>query len=141
MKNGLKKMKNSILVPEGYYSAMIVDSSRRLTRRGSGVYVLFKFQILEGFHKGKHVYANPLISGKDEVAKKKGLMIIDDISRACGLLAINELSDLHHIPLSIKVKLVPANKDYPESNKIVTIFQKKIENKDFKLKKIDSIPF
>ena len=43
-------------LPEGYYNVIAIDSEIRDTKAGTGNYLQFKFEVLDGQHKGRYIW-------------------------------------------------------------------------------------
>jgi hypothetical protein len=91
-------------IPAGKYLAMIVESEEKPTKSGSGSYLQFKFQILEGEYKGRFVWARLNLNNPNATAVQIAKAELSAICRAVGLLIPGESVNLHNLPLVISVK-------------------------------------
>ena len=91
------------VLPEGKYDAVIVESSMKATKSGTGKYLELKF-LLTKRHKGRYLWArlnlhNPKIKAV-AMAKRE----LAAICTAVGVLRPTDSHDLHDIPLTLIVK-------------------------------------
>ena len=91
-------------IPAGKYLAMIVDSQIRQTRRGDGRYLQLTFQILEGSHKGRLVWARLNLENPNPTAVRIARAELAAICRAVGVPAPKDSVELHNLPLVIQVE-------------------------------------
>ena len=107
-------------IPAAWYNMAITGSEIKATKAGTGKYINFEHTVLDGEFKGRkiwnmvnHINPNPTAV---EIAQKT----LATLCRAVGKKAIADTQELHGIPLTAKVKIVPASGDYPAKNGIVT---------------------
>jgi hypothetical protein len=92
-------------VPAGNYIAAIVESEMKPTKTGNGRYLELKFQVIEGEHKGRNLWARLNLDNPNELAVKIARSDLSAICRAVGVMQPKDSCELHDLPLSIKVKL------------------------------------
>lgn len=92
-------------LPAGKYLAMIVDSSMRQNKAGTGQYLEMVFQILEGEYKGRQLWARLNLVNPNETAMKIAQGELSAICRAVGVMTPGDSVELHNLPLVVKVKL------------------------------------
>jgi len=90
-------------IPPGDYTAIITDSESKQTKSGNGEYLQFAFQIVEGEHKGRVLWARLNLDNPSETAVKIAKGELSAICRAVDVLTPNDPVELHNIPLVIKV--------------------------------------
>ena len=92
-------------IPAGKYQAIITESEAKATKNGSGTYLQFTFEIIEGEYKGRKIWerlnlANP---NAQAVAISRGRL--SAICRAVGVMTPRDSIELHNLPLTISVRL------------------------------------
>jgi hypothetical protein len=91
-------------IPAGKYVVMITESQEKENRSGSGSYLQFTFQILEGEYKGRLVWARLNLQHPNVTAVQIAKAELSAICRAVGILKPTNSEQLHHLPLVITVK-------------------------------------
>jgi hypothetical protein len=122
-------------IPAGKHLAVIIDSEMRPNKAGTGSYLQLTFQLLEGEHKGRLLWARLNLDHPNPAAVAIARAELAAICRAVGVLAPQDSAELHDLPLMIHVKCVKRNdngevvneiKDY--SPKVVTPKQQQSAN-------------
>ncbi len=90
-------------IPAGKYLAIITETEMKPTKAGTGQYLQLTFQVLEGEHKGRLVWARLNLDNPSEMAVKIARAELSAICRAVGVLAPKDSIELHNLPLTIKV--------------------------------------
>jgi len=91
-------------IPAGKYLAAIIDSKMKPTKSGKGHYLELTFQILEGEFKGRQVWARLNLDNPNAQTVKIARGELSAICRAVGVMAPNDSTDLHNLPLVITVR-------------------------------------
>jgi hypothetical protein len=91
-------------LPAGKYLAVITESEMKPTKSGTGSYLQFTFEILDGQFKGRKVWARLNLANSNEMTVKIAQAELSAICRAVGVLAPNDSVELHNLPLMITVK-------------------------------------
>jgi len=91
-------------IPAGKYLAVITESETKPTKSGTGSYLQFTFEILEGPHKGRHLWARLNLDNPNDTAVKIARAELSAICRAVGVMAPNDSVELHNLPLMITVR-------------------------------------
>ena len=94
-------------IPEGYYTASINSTEERETSSRNGSYLRVVFEVIEGEHKGRSIFLNLNLNNPSAVAVRIARAELNAICSACGVLNPKDSSDLHDIPLQIRVKTSP----------------------------------
>jgi hypothetical protein len=92
-------------VPEGEYLAVITESQQKATKAGTGHYLELKFQIIEGEHKNRLLWARLNLDNPNQTAVNIAKAELSSICRAVGILTPGDSAELHDKPLKIKVVL------------------------------------
>jgi hypothetical protein len=91
-------------VPAGKYVAVITDSEMRPNKAGTGSYLQLSFQIIEGPHKGRCLWARLNLDNPNPTAVQIARAELSAVCRAVGVLAPKDSVELHDLPLLIHVK-------------------------------------
>lgn len=91
-------------IPAGKYLAVITESEMKPTKAGTGSYLQLTFAIVEGPHKNRLLWARLNLDNPNAVAVQMAKAELSAICRAVGVLAPNDSTDLHDLPLVIYVK-------------------------------------
>ena len=92
-------------IPAGEYTAMITDSEMKPTKNGAGEYLQLVFNICDGEHEGRKVFARLNLNNPNQTAVEIAQRELSAICHAVGVLTPNDSSDLHDKPMTIKVKI------------------------------------
>ncbi len=91
-------------LPAGKYLAVITDSEMKPTKAGTGSYLQLTFEIIDGPHKGRKVWARLNLVNNNETTVKIAQAELSALCRAVGVLAPNDSVELHNLPLVVTVK-------------------------------------
>ena len=105
-------------LPAGWYTAMIVDSQFKPTKAGTGEYLELTFEVVEGEHQNRKVWARLNLNNPNQTAVDIAQRELSAICRAVGIMTPQDSTDLHDKPLSIKVAIRPAGNGYDASNEV-----------------------
>lgn len=94
---------NFELLREGDYEAVITASEEKHNKAGTGRYLKLEFQIISGPAEKRKLWANINIDHPNEQTVKIARAELKRICYAVGVLKPNSSSDLHDIPMIIKV--------------------------------------
>lgn len=93
-------------LPAGKYLAVITDSGMKPTKAGTGSYLQLAFEILDGTFKGRKQWARLNLDNPNATAVQIARAELSAICRAVGVMAPNDSTELHNLPLMIQVKCV-----------------------------------
>ena len=91
-------------VPAGKYLAVITESEVKDNKLGTGSYLQFTFQVIEGEFKNRFLWARLNLNNPNATAVKIARAELSAICRAVGVMAPNDSAELHDLPLVISVK-------------------------------------
>jgi hypothetical protein len=91
-------------IPAGKYLAVITESEVKPNKAGTGSYLQFTFQIIEGEYKGRFLWSRLNLDNPNETAVKIARAELSSICRAVGVMAPKDSIELHDLPLVISVK-------------------------------------
>jgi len=90
-------------IPAGKYVAVITESEFKPTRSGVGRYLQLTFQIVEGEHKGRLLWARLCLDHPNAQTVRIARAELSAICRAAGVMAPKDSVELHNLPLVITV--------------------------------------
>lgn len=106
-------------IPAGWYNAVIDESEMKPTRDGSGAYLALRFNIIDGQYAGRKVFTRLNLRNQNPVAQDIAQKQLSTICHAVNVLQIQDSSQLHALPLQIRVKVTTdPTGQYEPSNEI-----------------------
>lgn len=106
-------------IPAGWYNAVIDESEMKPTRDGSGAYLALRFNIIDGQYAGRKVFTRLNLRNQNPVAQDIAQKQLSTICHAVNVLQIQDSSQLHALPLKIRVKVTTdPTGQYEPSNEI-----------------------
>jgi hypothetical protein len=106
------------IIPDGKYSAIIIDSEMKDTKAGTGQYLQLVFEIIGEKFKGRRLWSRLNLVNKNETAVKIAQAELSAICRAVGIMTPRDSSTLHNIPLIIDVGQEKNNQNDTMQNRI-----------------------
>jgi len=104
--NQVEPTTNFEAIPAGKYLALITDSEYKPNKAGTGSYLQLAFQVLDGAHKGRFLWARLNLDNPNATAMSIARSELSAICRAVGVMTPNDSVELHNMPLVIHVKCV-----------------------------------
>jgi hypothetical protein len=105
-------------LPPGNYLAMATKAQVKDTKDGTGKYLSVQFQILDGEHARRIVFANYNIKNKSPQATQIGLRQLGQLWEAAGLgRIVRDENDLLDKSVTLRIAL---RKDDPTQNEVVS---------------------
>jgi len=107
-------------LPEGWYDVKITDADVKTTKSGTGKYIKLAYQIIGADYSGRLVFDMITIINDNEKAVEIGKR---NLGSLMGAIGVNEVSDTDQLighDLQIKVKIKPAEGEYPEGNNVTS---------------------
>lgn len=92
-------------IPAGEYVAIITDSTMKPNKAGTGEYLALSFQIAEGEHKDRFVWANLNVVHTNEKAAQIARAELASLCKAAGVMTPKDSSELHDKPVLIRVAI------------------------------------
>lgn len=111
-------------IPAGKYMAVIAASEMKKNKKGTGQYLELTFQVIEGEHKGRSLWARLNLDNPDATAVKIARAELSAVCRAVGVLAPKDSVELHNLPLVIKVGM-KNREDNGEPTNVIKGYEKK----------------
>jgi hypothetical protein len=91
-------------LPAGKYLAAITESEMKPTKAGTGNFLQLTFQVLDGPHKGRLLWARLNLDNPNATAVQIARAELSAICRAVGVMAPRDSVELHNLPLVISVR-------------------------------------
>ena len=110
---------NSVdIIPPGEYVCHVTRSELKDNKKGTGKYLSFTIQVIEGEHKGFTLFDIMNVVHENKRAEEIGNRNFKNLVEACGLTEIEDTTELHGIPFIAVVATEPAQNGYPEKSKV-----------------------
>lgn len=93
------------LIPAGNYLALIENSELVTTKAGTGTMLALTFSILEGPYQHRKVFTRLNVQNQNAVAEQIGQRQLSQLCHAVGRLQISDSSELHLLPMVIRVAI------------------------------------
>lgn len=103
-------------IPSDWYKVRIVDSEMKPTSSGTGQYLEFTMEVVEGPYQNRKVFDRLNLQNPNQTAMEIAYSTLKEIYDACGVVRVDDSSQLHNIPMLAKVVVDPAGTD-PKSGK------------------------
>ena len=105
-------------LPAGYHICHITNSDKRDAKSGSGWYLWFEFEVREGKYAGRKVFWNCNMGNNNAEAVRIANAQFSALCRAVGKMRPRDTSELHMLPVEIKVTVRKETEQFPASNEI-----------------------
>ena len=92
-------------IPSDKYNVAITKSELKPTKNGNGSYLELEFTVLEGDYRGRKVWDRLCLNHPTQKTVEIARANLSAICHAVGVMKPRDSSELHHIPLTINVKL------------------------------------
>ena len=90
-------------LPAGKYKCVAIESDFKDTKDGGGKYLQFCFEVVEGEHKGRRVWDRLNLVNSNSTAVDIARRTLSAICHAVGVMQPKDSSQLHNIPMTVKV--------------------------------------
>ena len=117
-------------IPDGKYIAAITESEMKRTKNGLGQYLKLTFTIIDGGspagskYKGRKLWVQLNLDNPSSTAVQIARSELSAICRAVGVMQPQDSTQLHNLPLSIKV-ICKNRKDTGEITNEIKGYEKK----------------
>ena len=91
------------LIPNGTYTAMIVEAKEMVSKTTGTPYATLKVEIVEGKFKGRKIYDNIFLNSTNEMAQAIARRKLNAIANAVGITVMNGADDFLFKPLSVEI--------------------------------------
>lgn len=107
------------VVPADSYNVQVVKSEVVPTKAQTGTLLKLQFKIIDGKFKGRIIFGQYNLENPNaqavEISRKQMKTLCDAIGKPDG---VDDSSEMHNIPLMVKVGIKPAQGVYAEQNEI-----------------------
>lgn len=112
--------KNSYeLLPAGFYTAQVTDSSVVPLKSGNGEGLKLTFTVLSDNYRGRKLFMQLNVKHTSQSAQEIGLSTLKKLCNSIGLARIENTLELHNKPLQIRVKVRKSDTaEYEDQNEI-----------------------
>ena len=90
-------------LPNGWYKVIATESEMKQTQAGNGTYLQVKFVITEGEYKNRVLWGRFNLSNPSQNAVAIGRGQLSAFCHAVNVLNPNDSTDLHNLPLMVRV--------------------------------------
>lgn len=104
-------------IPAGKYICQITESEIKSTKAGTGQQLVLTWEVLDGEFKGRKIWDRLNISNPNKQAEQISQAALSAICHACGVMQLQDSSQLHAKPMRIRVT-VEKSEGYEASNKV-----------------------
>jgi hypothetical protein len=105
------------VLPAGDYVGCIISSEKKHTKSGTGAYVNLTIEIIDGPHSGRRVFDLINLWNANPKAVEIAQRTLASICAATGVVKPTDTSDLHNIPIGLKLGVSPDD-GWGEKNKV-----------------------
>lgn len=105
-------------IPAGDYRCVIIKSEWKATSAGTGRYLEFTFQVVEGEHNKRMVWSRLNLDNPSQQAVEIARRELSAICRATGVMTPRDTSELHDIPIVLKVAVKRREDNGEPSNEV-----------------------
>lgn len=113
------------VLPAGWYNVRMTASENKPTKDGQGSYLAITLTVIDGPAAGRKIFDLLNLNNKNPKAVEIAYQTLSAICHATGVIQLQDSTQLHGIPMQVKVKIKPAEGQYEEGNE--TAGYKKIE--------------
>lgn len=110
-------------VPAGWYNAAVDESEMKPTKDGSGAYLNIRFTILDGQYVNRKFYTRMNLRNSNPTAQEIAYKQLSALAHAVNVLHVQDSSQLHGIPLKVKVKVRKDSTGQYEDQNEVTAYK------------------
>lgn len=90
-------------LPKGIYPCIATESEMKPTKAGTGEYLQFTFEVLDGPGKGRKLWARMNMRNPNSTAQDIGQRELGAFCRAVGIVRPNDSTELHNLPVLLHV--------------------------------------
>lgn len=105
-------------VPAGWYNVVMDKSEMKPTKDGTGMRLEMQFKVIDGQYANRKVFEGLNLQNSNPIAQEIAYKQLSAIAHAVNVLIVEDSSQLHNIPLKIKVNVKGAGGGYDAKNEI-----------------------
>ena len=116
--NAVQPQESRDPLPANWYKCVILASEEKPTKAQTGSYLQLQLQVIEGDYSGRSVFDRLNLDNPNQTAVDIAQRTLSSICRATGVMTPTDSSQLHDIPIMVKVAIRPASGGYDAGNDI-----------------------
>ena len=105
-------------IPAAWYLVEIMKSEYKATNAKTGHYLTCQMKVLEGEYKGRYLFNLLNLDNPNPVAVEIGQKELASMCEACGIDELEDSTELHGIPMAVRVVIKAGSGGYPPKNEI-----------------------
>jgi len=90
-------------LPEGDYVAIATHSEMKPTKSGTGQYLQFTYEVLDGAHKGRKIFDRMNLVNPNQTAVEIAQRALASLCKAVGVMKPNDSAELHNKPFMVSL--------------------------------------
>lgn len=106
------------VLPKGKYLAMAIASDLKPTKNGTGEYLQFTFEVIDGAFKGRKIFERMNIRNSNKVAEDIAQRALSSFCRAVGVMNVSDSAQLHNMPVMLDVSVDEGKNGYSDQNRV-----------------------
>jgi hypothetical protein len=92
-------------LPRGMYQAIVIESSIKPTKAGTGEYIELVIQVTDGVHSGRRLWERLNVSNPNKTAEDIARAQLASLCQAVGVTKLSNTEQLHDIPFAMEVDI------------------------------------
>jgi hypothetical protein len=100
----------------GMYQGIVIESSIKPTKAGTGEYIELVIQVIDGVHSGRRLWERLNVSNPNKTAEDIARSQLASLCQAVGVTKLTATEQLHDIPFSMEVDI---DRKDPTRNRIM----------------------
>lgn len=107
------------LLPAGWYTAQVTESSVEPLKSGNGDALKLTLEVLDPQFRGRKIWARLNVRHSNSEAERIAQQQLRDLCTAIGIARFADTAELHYKPLQVRVKVRRSdNPQYDDSNEV-----------------------
>lgn len=103
-------------LPRGMYQGIVIESSIKPTKAGTGEYIELVIQVTDGVHSGRRLWERLNVSNPNKTAEDIARAQLASLCQAVGVTKLSNTEQLHDIPFALEVDV---DRKDPTRNRIM----------------------
>lgn len=108
-------------LPAGDYVAQVIGSEIKDTRNRTGKILALTWEVVDGPSEHRQFWQNINYLNDSPKAQEIGRKQLDEVAYSAGATRLTDTDDLHFKPCLVRLKVSPAQGDFPAKNEVVTV--------------------
>lgn len=108
-------------LPAGDYIAQVIGSEIKDTRNRTGKILALTWEIVDGASEHRQFWQNINYLNDSPKAQEIGRKQLDEVAYSAGVTRLTDTDDLHFKPCLVRLKVSPAQGDFPAKNEVATV--------------------